>query len=83
MIRIGIAVGGTNTDAVIMQDSDVVEAVKVPTSEDVTEGVLGALENVLTSANIHRDAVDVVMIGTTHLTNAGASRLFSPWRSRV
>ncbi|MEM7735540.1 MAG: hydantoinase/oxoprolinase family protein [Deinococcota bacterium] len=70
MIRIGIDVGGTNTDAVIMQDSDVVEAVKVPTSEDVTEGVLGALENVLTSANIHRDAVDVVMIGTTHFTNA-------------
>ncbi|MEM6431164.1 MAG: hydantoinase/oxoprolinase family protein [Deinococcota bacterium] len=70
MIRIGIDVGGTNTDAVIMQDSSVVEAVKVPTSEDVTEGVLGALENVLTAANIHRDAVDVVMIGTTHFTNA-------------
>lgn len=37
--RIGIDVGGTNTDAVIMLDDAVLAATKQPTSEDVTTGV--------------------------------------------
>ena len=40
MRRIGIDVGGTNTDAVLIDDGQVVRAVKAPTSEDVTAGIL-------------------------------------------
>ena len=44
MRRIGIDVGGTNTDAVLIEDGKVVRAVKAPTSEDVTTGILDSLE---------------------------------------
>jgi N-methylhydantoinase A/oxoprolinase/acetone carboxylase beta subunit len=43
MRRIGIDVGGTNTDAVLMHGGTVIRAVKAPTSEDVTGGILEAL----------------------------------------
>ena len=39
MIRIGIDVGGTNTDAVIMDGERVVASFKAPTSPDVMTGV--------------------------------------------
>ena len=42
--RIGIDVGGTNTDAVLLEDGRVVHAVKTPTTEDVTGGIVAALE---------------------------------------
>ena len=41
--RIGIDVGGTNTDAVLLQDGRVVHAVKTPTTPDVTVGIVAAL----------------------------------------
>ena len=40
MRRIGIDVGGTNTDAVLLEDGRVVHAVKTPTTEDVTGGIV-------------------------------------------
>ena len=43
MRRIGIDVGGTNTDAVLLEDGRVVHAVKTPTTEDVTGGIVAAL----------------------------------------
>lgn len=74
MIRIGIDVGGTNTDAVLMRGRTVAHAVKAPTTEDVMSGVLAALEGVLERSGIDRREVDVVMIGTTHFTNAVVQR---------
>jgi N-methylhydantoinase A/oxoprolinase/acetone carboxylase beta subunit len=74
VIRIGIDVGGTNTDAVLMRDRTVAHAVKAPTTQDVTSGVLSALEGVLSRSGIERSMVDVVMIGTTHFTNAVVQR---------
>src|SRR5580704_17884331 len=44
MRRIGIDVGGTNTDAVLLEEGRVVHAVKSPTTEDVTRGILAALD---------------------------------------
>ena len=41
MRRIGIDVGGTNTDAVLLEGSRVVHAAKTPTTADVTGGILG------------------------------------------
>ena len=74
MIRIGIDVGGTNTDAVLMDGKTVVAGVKAPTSPDVMTGVVQALRNVLAAAKTTADKVDVVMIGTTHFTNAVVQR---------
>jgi N-methylhydantoinase A/oxoprolinase/acetone carboxylase beta subunit len=82
--RIGIDVGGTNTDAVLLEDARVVHAVKTPTTADVTSGVAEALRQLLQSAaesgaaasgsSAGRLAIDAVMIGTTHFTNAVVQR---------
>lgn len=72
--RIGIDVGGTNTDAVLLdQDDEVRSKTKTPTTPDVTGGLVAALEGVLTDV-VDRGAVDHVMLGTTHCTNAIAER---------
>lgn len=74
MIRIGIDVGGTNTDAVLMDGNTVLAGVKAATSPDVMTGVVQALRSVLDAAGMGADRVDVVMIGTTHFTNAVVQR---------
>ncbi|MFV0384404.1 hydantoinase/oxoprolinase N-terminal domain-containing protein [Paracoccus sp. (in: a-proteobacteria)] len=71
MKRIGIDVGGTNTDAVLIDDSGVLASVKVPTSADVMGGVVAALNAV---APADRSGIGAVMIGTTHFTNAVIER---------
>ena len=42
-MRIGIDVGGTNTDAVLMDGEQVLAAVKTSTTPDVTDGIVAAL----------------------------------------
>ncbi|MEC8963685.1 MAG: hydantoinase/oxoprolinase family protein [Pseudomonadota bacterium] len=73
MRRIGIDVGGTNTDAVLIDDGEVQCAVKAPTSEDVTGGIISAL-SALRAAPAGKGKVDSVMIGTTHFVNAIVQR---------
>ena len=66
---IGVDVGGTNTDAVLMDGFNLAGAVKVPTSADVTSGIAASLTDLL--HDLPRNArVDAVMVGTTHFTNA-------------
>src|ERR1700722_12441346 len=74
MLRIGVDVGGTNTDAVIMDRREVRALVKVPTTPDVTLGLINALEQVLKAAAISPAEVGLVVIGTTHFTNAVVER---------
>jgi len=74
MRRIGIDVGGTNTDAVLIEESKVSRAVKVPTSEDVTTGILEALAKLGESGLFAGKRIDSVMIGTTHFINAVVQR---------
>ena len=74
MYRIGIDVGGTNTDAVIMQGDTIVIAAKSPTTEDVMSGVVHSLEKVLSETGINKADITAVMIGTTHFTNAVVER---------
>jgi len=71
-VRIGIDVGGTNTDAVAMRGREVLHAVKAATTADVTGGVLDALQTLL--RDVAPASVSVVMIGTTHFTNAVVQR---------
>ncbi|HEV7263474.1 MAG TPA: hydantoinase/oxoprolinase family protein [Falsiroseomonas sp.] len=70
--RIGIDVGGTNTDAVLLEGDRVLHAVKTPTTADVLTGVRLALQGVASS--IGAAGVQAVMIGTTHFVNAVVQR---------
>jgi len=74
MMRIGIDVGGTNTDAVIISGDKVLHAVKSPTTADVMGGILASLESLLAEAGVAADQIGAVMIGTTHFTNAVVQR---------
>ena len=66
---VGVDVGGTNTDAVLMDGNKLAGAAKLPTTADVTSGIIDALTEVL--KHLPRDGrVDAVMVGTTHFTNA-------------
>ncbi len=73
MRRIGIDVGGTNTDAVLIDNGEVRRAVKAPTSKDVTGGIITAL-SALRALPAGQGDVDSVMIGTTHFVNAIVQR---------
>jgi len=73
MRRIGIDVGGTNTDAVLLDEARVVSSVKVPTTPDVSGGIVDALGRLVQAAD-GVGQLDAVMIGTTHFTNAVVER---------
>ncbi len=73
-MRIGIDVGGTNTDAVLMDGTAVLSATKTPTTANVSQGIAIALRDVIADAGIDTAAIDGVMIGTTHFTNAVVER---------
>lgn len=73
-MRIGVDVGGTNTDAVLIEGRRVIASTKRPTSPDVSTGVASAITAVLTEAGIAAQTVQAVMIGTTHFTNALVER---------
>ncbi|MGC4191053.1 MAG: hydantoinase/oxoprolinase family protein [Thermomicrobiales bacterium] len=73
-LRIGVDVGGTNTDAVLMDDRVVLAKLKTPTTEDVTSGITTAIRSVLAQSGTATDAIASVMIGTTHFTNAIVER---------
>jgi N-methylhydantoinase A/oxoprolinase/acetone carboxylase beta subunit len=73
-LRIGIDVGGTNTDAVLMDGLSVVSKIKTPTTPDVTTGITAALRHILASSGTMTTDISGVMIGTTHFTNAVVER---------
>jgi len=69
-LRIGVDVGGTNTDAVLMRGREVLAVHKIATTADVGSGIRGALAEVLRQAQLPPERIGAVMIGTTHFTNA-------------
>ncbi|MCB0156432.1 MAG: hydantoinase/oxoprolinase family protein, partial [Anaerolineae bacterium] len=73
-MRIGIDVGGTNTDAVLMDGPDVLASHKTPTTPDVTSGITTALKTILAETEASPENITTVMIGTTHFTNAVVER---------
>ena len=74
-LRLGIDVGGTNTDAVILDASDqVIASVKSPTTPDVSTGIVNALQAVLAASGLSPTAIRYAMLGTTHCTNAIVTR---------
>ncbi len=73
-MRIGIDVGGTHTDAVVLDRQDVIASTKVLTSANVKDGVVNALDEVLGDSQVKHDAIEAVMVGTTQFTNAVIER---------
>ena len=69
-MRIGIDVGGTHTDAVILNGDDVIAATKALTSADVVSGITNALDTLLNDGAVKQSQIETVMIGTTQFTNA-------------
>ncbi len=68
-LRIGIDVGGTNTDAVVIDTSGVViNAIKVVTTPEPIDGIRESLEKVLQP--VDKSHVTKAMLGTTQLANA-------------
>ena len=73
--RIGIDVGGTNTDAVVLDNElNLVAAVKCPTTEDVMGGIREAMASALAQVEGARERIGYAMLGTTHCTNAIVER---------
>jgi len=71
---IGIDVGGTNTDAVLLDGRHVVHVAKTPTTADVTGGIRTALRLLMDQIPAGTPPIDAVMVGTTHFTNAVVER---------
>lgn len=69
-LRIGIDVGGTNTDAVLMAGESVQAVHKTATTPDVTGGIGCAIDGLQQQRRFDPAAIAAVMIGTTHFTNA-------------
>lgn len=77
LYRIGVDVGGTNTDAALLDitASDtpgrgVIASHKAPTTADITSGIESAIRKILTTSAIDQKKVLSVTIGTTHFINA-------------
>ncbi len=73
--RLGIDVGGTNTDAVILDESGrVVASCKEPTTPDVSTGIERAVDRILDGSRVAPGDIRDAMLGTTHATNAVVER---------
>lgn len=75
MYKLGIDVGGTNTDAVLIDENrNVVAEIKTPTTEDIYDGILEAVRTVLKQSGVDTGQISQAMLGTTQCTNAIVER---------
>ena len=73
-MRIGVDVGGTNTDAVVMDGDRLVGAAKTRTTDAANIGIVLSIKKALKAAGLARSKIRAAMIGTTRITNALAER---------
>ena len=78
VFRIGVDVGGTNTDCVVLHTGEadqpnrgIRSAFKTPTTPDVTEGITKAIDGALAQCKVSLDSIAAVMIGTTVRVSSG------------
>lgn len=75
MYKLGIDVGGTNTDAVLIDEQlHVAASVKQHTTKDVYSGILAAVRAILHESGVDRSEIRQAMLGTTQCTNAIVER---------
>lgn len=73
--KIGVDVGGTNTDAVLVShDNNILAKTKQTTTLDVSSGIESAIKKVMLDANVPKEEIKYIMLGTTHCTNALVER---------
>ncbi len=73
--RLGIDVGGTNTDGVLLdRNMKVIHSLKTPTTEDVETGIYNTISRLVKEANVKVDNIEFTMLGTTQCTNAIVER---------
>ncbi len=71
MTIIGVDIGGTNTDAVLVdQNEQILCAIKTPTTENISVGFHNALSQLLAKSRVPPSSIIGVFVGTTHATNA-------------
>jgi len=74
-LSLGVDVGGTNTDAVVIDGQGrVLARTKQATTPDVTGGIRAGIAAVLEALGDKRSRIARVMLGTTHATNAIVAR---------
>ncbi|GFD71233.1 ROK family protein [Alteromonas marina] len=73
-MRIGIDVGGTHTDAVLLDNETILATNKSLTTADVASGIIDSLNALLNKASVSANNINAVMIGTTQFTNAIVER---------
>jgi len=68
---IGVDIGGTNTDAVLMnRDQHIIAKVKTATTEPISYGFSKAIRSLLEKGNLPKTQIQSVLLGTTQATNA-------------
>ena len=69
--RLGIDIGGTNTDAVILDEENrVIAKGKTAVTKDVITGIIRIVRTVVDQAQISPQTITHAMLGTTQVTNA-------------
>lgn len=69
--KIGIDIGGTNTDLVLLdEDSIIAGFIKVTTTPDVNSGIKSGLRQLLKETQINQEEISGIFIGTTQIANA-------------
>nr|XP_019000245.1 hydantoinase [Kwoniella mangroviensis CBS 8507]OCF63706.1 hydantoinase [Kwoniella mangroviensis CBS 8507] len=74
-LRVGVDVGGTNTDAVILDltpgtSAPVLASFKSPTTPDVTSGIQKAISGCLEKSSSDKSRIEAISIGTTSFVNS-------------
>ncbi|KAJ0304523.1 hypothetical protein COL516b_005880 [Colletotrichum fioriniae] len=76
-LRIGVDVGGTNTDGVILDPTSssssplgILATQKTPTTPNPSTGITTAISHMFSTSNIPPSRIASVTIGTTHFINA-------------
>lgn len=68
---IGVDIGGTNTDAVLLDNKKkIIAFVKTPTTQPIERGFINALSSLLEKSKISLKNISGVFVGTTHGVNA-------------
>lgn len=73
--KLGIDVGGTNTDGAILDEQmNVISSFKSPTTDDIESGIKNVIEMLLDNIDFDKSEITHAMLGTTQCTNAIVTR---------
>src|ERR1700761_4581695 len=73
-MRIGIDVGRTSTDAVLMAGGEIVATSKTKTTADPSAGVVASVMPLLEASHVRPVEIDAVMVGIAPLARAFEQR---------